>query len=672
MKTILVIEDSEQNLYLTRFILEQHGYQVIAATDGPTGIDSARAHRPHLILLDIQLPGMDGHEVARRLRSHPELDATPIVAVTSYAMTGDRESILAAGCTGYIEKPINPDTFVSEIESVLAEFTGLPRDFRVLVVDDLEPNRELLKAVFEAHGWRVAWAGNGTEALELARRAPPELVISDILMPGMDGFSLCREWRRDPALQPIPFVFYTATYTDAQDESFGLSLGADAYLTKPLEPQVLMERLHGILGTPPGVRTPSQSPPPDEQTTLREYNAALVRKLEDKMLQVEALNRELEQRVTLRTRELETANLELQAFGSIGTWTSESAEPGRLTWSAETCRIFGIDPSRFDGRRDTFFRLVHPDDLETVTLASREVWSGRRRLNIQHRIIRPDGQLRWVHQEGSLTTEQPDKPRRVVGIVRDITDYRRLEEQLRQSQKMEAIGQLAGGVAHDFNNLLTIIQGHTSLLAALPGLPEKARESTRDIATTIERAARLTRQLLTFSRRQTAQLHAQNLNGIVSEMTRMLRSLVGARLNLVEKLTPNLPDVLADTTMLEQVIMNLVVNARDAMPDGGDLTLQTFGTHLDPAAAARIGCRSDGLHVCLAVTDTGCGIDGRHLPHLFEPFFTTKAHGKGTGLGLAVVYGIVRQHGGHITVTSKPGTGTTFTVYLPAHDSHAR
>jgi two-component system cell cycle sensor histidine kinase/response regulator CckA len=672
MKTVLIIEDNEQNLYLARFMLEQRGYRVEAAPDGPSGIVAALRLRPALILLDIQLPGMDGHEVARRLRSHAALLGVPIVAVTSYAMPGDRERILAAGCTGYVEKPINPESFLPEVEAFMAAQGENGGALRVLVVDDIEANRYLLEALLRSHGYKVARASQGAEALELARLEPPDLIVSDILMPVMDGFSLCREWRKDARLADIPFVFYTATYTSPEDEELAMSLGADLFLIKPLEPDVLMPRLQDLLTAHREgrlVRPPRTQA--DDQASLREYNAALIRKLEDKMRQLESLNRQLEQRVRERTTELEAANRELQALSHVGTWTSELSPRSRLTWSPETHRIFGLPPEAFDGRQETFFSLVHPDDLESVRAASRDAWAGLRPLNVEHRILRAEGRVRWVHEQAELERDAQGLPVRLVGIVRDITDQRVLAEQLRQAQKMEAVGQLAGGVAHDFNNLLTVVQGHASLLLAMQGLPPGATESAQQIAEAAERASSLTRQLLTFSRQQLLRLRPLDLNGIVAGMTRMLRRIVGEHIALHEGLASSLPRVLADTGMMEQVIMNLVVNARDAMPKGGRLSLQTSVVELDAASVAQSPSARAGRYVVLSISDTGSGIEPEHLPHIFEPFFTTKGVGHGTGLGLATVYGIIQQHQGWITVDTEPGHGTKFSIFLPITEAAA-
>jgi len=253
----------------------------------------------------------------------------------------------------------------------------------------------------------------------------------------------------------------------------------------------------------------------------------------------------------------------------------------------------------------------------------------------------------------------------LLGLFRDVTAQKRLEDQLRQAQKMEAIGQLAGGVAHDFNNILTVIHGHASLLGAGGNLSPASSRSSQQIIQAAERAAGLTRQLLTFSRRQVMQPRRLDMNEVVNNMTKMLARILGEDINLQLNYFPQPALVQADAGMMEQVLLNLSVNSRDAMPNGGQLSLRIAVLDLDACHLAHHPDARPGRFVCLSAMDTGCGIPQENLRRIFEPFFTTKEVGKGTGLGLATVYGIVKQHQGWIEVETSVGKGTTFKVFLP-------
>lgn len=256
-----------------------------------------------------------------------------------------------------------------------------------------------------------------------------------------------------------------------------------------------------------------------------------------------------------------------------------------------------------------------------------------------------------------------------VAAIRDVTERRNLEAQLRQAQKMESVGQLAAGVAHDFNNILTIIQGNTGLMMSDPGITAEAQDSLRQISTAAGRAANLTGQLLAFSRRQIMQPKILNLNEGINNLAKMLHRLIGEQIKLQLNCAEKLPPIHVDEGMMEQIVLNLAVNARDAMPKGGSLTISTQAVDIDERFLPFHSEARVGRFVCLRITDTGTGIEASIRDRIFDPFFTTKEVGKGTGLGLATVYGIVKQHQGWIEVESQVRCGSTFSVYLPVHIS---
>ncbi|MGN6392244.1 MAG: response regulator [Gemmatimonadales bacterium] len=336
------------------------------------------------------------------------------------------------------------------------------------------------------------------------------------------------------------------------------------------------------------------------------------------------------------------------------------------------CRLLGLPESQLlDAPMEA---LLHPDDIPVERAERRRLLEGdTRTLDLELRWLRPGGPPLWMYLNASAVQDAGGRPKYLLVYLRDVTERKSLEDQLRLAQKMEAVGQLAGGIAHDFNNLLTAILGSTELLLSSTGPEDPRREDVQEIGRAAHRASALVRQLLAFSRKQVMQPRLVNLNAIVRDMGGMLRRLVGERIALRLDLDPALGEVTADPGQIEQVIANLGVNARDAMPDGGMLTIVTANVSRPGVPGAdREGLPPGGPLVALAVSDTGTGMDEHVLAHLFEPFFTTKEMGRGTGLGLATVYGIVRQSGGQIQVASRPGEGSTFTVYFPRVDEPVR
>jgi two-component system cell cycle sensor histidine kinase/response regulator CckA len=332
-------------------------------------------------------------------------------------------------------------------------------------------------------------------------------------------------------------------------------------------------------------------------------------------------------------------------------------------WNAAAERLFGYSTAEAVGQ--SILLLVPAEQHDAAERTVRRLGEGEQVPPYEAARLRKDGTSVAVSVRPSLVVHQG----RVIGfslIYHDLTHARRLEEQLRQTQKMEAIGRLAGGVAHDFNNLLTVINGYGELLLGALGAGESSRAYAQEIGRAGERAAALTRQLLAFSRQQVLEVKVVDLNESVRASEQLLRRLIGEDVRLETALAPDLDRVRADPGQMGQVIMNLALNARDAMPTGGRLTIETANVRLDEAYARGRPEVVPGRYVLLAVSDTGCGMTEQTLARVFEPFFTTKEVGKGTGLGLAVVHGVVSQSGGHVAASSEPGRGTAFKVYLPA------
>lgn len=420
---------------------------------------------------------------------------------------------------------------------------------KLLIVDDNQQNLYLLQVLLSAKGFQVELASNGAEALERARRVPPDMVISDILMPVMDGFALCRAWKDDERLKNIPFVFYTATYTDSKDEALALSLGADRFIIKPVEPHKFLALLEETMNNYEANQPVAPCQHVEEGEYYKKYNEALIRKLEAKMLQLEEANRTLERDITER----------------------KQAEEER----------------------------------------------------------------------------------------------RKFQDQMIQAQKMESIGRLAGGIAHDFNNMLGVIFGCVEMALLQLDQAHPVYANIKEIQGAAQRSAALTRQLLAFARRQAVSRKALNMNDTMAGMLNILQRLIGENIELVWKPGTGLWLVKMDPSQVDQILANLCVNARDAISGAGQVLIETNNVVFDAASCRQHEGLAPGEYVRLSVSDNGCGMDKETLAHLFEPFFTTKGIGKGTGLGLATVYGIVKQNEGHISIRSEPNHGTTFGIYFP-------
>ncbi|MBI5365770.1 MAG: response regulator [Planctomycetes bacterium] len=702
---------------------------------------------------------------------------------------------------------------------------------KILIADDNPMNLKLLRITLQAEGHQVREAADGCEALALLGRETFDVVISDVLMPNLDGYRLCLKIRRDPKLAVLPLILYSSTFESPTDRELAFQCGANLFVGKPAPAAVLLHAIQAAVEAGARPAAPSAEVPEHELDAMKTYSERLVSVIEEKNLEL-----------TRRAQALAASEerfRELVAHLPQVLWMATADQRESLYVSPAYERIWGRSCASLAAAPQSWMDAIHPEDRARVAAEATPEKLARGGWWNEYRIVRPDGETRWISDRGFPIRRSDGVVYRVAGVATDITERvvaerrqaaqhavtlalaesagleqaaprvlqaicgglgwavgeiwvpdrearflglhtqwhapavrvegfaeasraltfapgsglpgrvwaeraplwiadvacaadlpraecaaaaglhaafgcpvlagnqvvavltffspeirtpdddllqmmgtlgsqlaqfierRRVEQallaseaQLRQAQKMESLGLLAGGVAHDFNNLLNAIIGFSDLLALKLRPEDPLRSYADEIQRAGESAAALTRQLLAVSRKQVLRPEVLDLGGLVEEMAKLLRRLIGEDIALETSRAGAAP-VRVDRGQMEQVLLNLVVNARDAMPKGGRLTIETRDVLIEgEPARPRLGIVA-GRYVVLAVTDTGAGMDAATQARIFEPFFTTKPESKGTGLGLAIVYGVVKQSGGDIWVYSEPGKGTTFKVYLP-------
>jgi two-component system, cell cycle sensor histidine kinase and response regulator CckA len=519
------------------------------------------------------------------------------------------------------------------------------RRIQVLLIEDNPSDALLIQTMLrEARGmtFQLERASTLEAGCERLRRGTVDVVLLDLGLPDSSGLDTLRGLRAGTASTPLVPVVVMSGDEDEEVAVQAVQQGAQDYLVKG---QV------------------------DRGQLMRSIRYAKERsEAEEALRQAHA---DLEKRVVERTAELRTVADDLRASQQLLQAIIDNAtaliclkdlEGRYLLVNRSFEHVVKKNNHEILGRTD--HHLFPRESADTYRAFDRQALDARAALETELVAILDDGPHTYITVKCPLY-DPAGNAFAVCGISTDITERKRLEDQLRHSQKMEAVGRLAGGVAHDFNNLLTGILGYSEIALGRSRAGDSPREEVEEIRKAAERAAGLTTQLLAFSRRQLLQPRLVDLNSVVAGMDRMLRRLIGEDIELVTALAPEVGGVRADPGQIEQVIMNLAVNSRDAMPQGGTLTIETASVVLDHAGARNHPPLQPGSFVMLKVGDTGLGMDEETQRHIFEPFFTTKDPGRGTGLGLSTVYGIVRQSGGQIFVSSARGAGTRFDIYLP-------
>ncbi len=661
---------------------------------------------------------------------------------------------------------------------------------RILIVDDKEENLYYLRALLTGHGYAVDSARHGAEALVKARQNLPQLVISDLLMPVMDGYTLLSQWKADARLRDSPFIVYTATYTDVEDERLALQLGADAFILKPSEPEDFLARIKEVQArVKTGEAVAPKQPSVDEQDNLKLYSETLIRKLEEKTQQLEETNRALQRDVAERKqteislRESEERFRQLAENINELFWITNPGKQEIVYLSPAFEKIWGRPCLDIGCSLSAWLQMIHPDDRARMADAIRK----KQRLGTYdetYRILRPDGSTRWVRDRAFPVLDHTGQCYRLVGTAEDVTESRRtegrfrhlvesniqgiffwkkgcgiteaneaflrmightaedvaagelrldritppeyadadaraarqiaergvcepyekeyvrkdgrrvtvllgsarfaddpdegvgfavdrterkkLEQQFLRVQRMEGIGTLAGGIAHDLNNVLGPIIMSLELLE-MHFRDAASRELLAVIGASARRGADMVRQVLSFARGVEGRRVQVQVKHLIQEIERIANDTFLKHIRVHISIARDLAVVHGDPTQIHQVLLNLCLNARDAMPKGGALHISAENIVLDEQYAASNIDAHPGPYIVIEVEDNGLGISSEILDKIFDPFFTTKEVGKGTGLGLSTAQAIVKSHRGFIRVSSEAGRGTKFQVYLPAY-----
>jgi two-component system cell cycle sensor histidine kinase/response regulator CckA len=688
MATILIVDDGQTNRELLTTLLGYQHHTTVEAADGAEGLERAREIHPDLIISDILMPTMDGYEFARLLREDPAIAATPVIFYSAHYLLREA-GLLAAKCgvQYVVPKPVEPEELLRTVDAALAQAAarGIPlpvenfdrEHIRVLTnklsqqAEELQDLNGRLEALIEiGHELNVSQdpsclveryckaarkvVGAACASVCITSASPGDCFSTGLPSSGgACGWSACGATGSLSERLASQVCRAGRECTEgASDPASPATPAVGSYLVVPI---LTRNRDYGWLGVGRKVANPGFTG--DDERLLMTLAAQLAVSYENAGLFDELKRRaeDLEHEVVERRQSVEKYRMVV-----------EQASDG-IAIADERGDYLEVNPKMLDMlgyTREQFLKLnmqdLAPKEDGVRDLIPFEQLRSGKGFRKEHRLVRHDGNL--IEVEISMSRLEDG---RVQALVRDVADRKRLESELRQSQKLEAVGRLAGGVAHDFNNLLTVILGHSDLALAMPDLNEKRRRDIEDIREAGGRAAVLTSQLLAFSRKQVLQPKVLSVSAAVANLTKMLARLIHSNIEVVTQLDGDLWRAKVDPGQLDQVILNLALNARDAMPLGGKLMIETGNRHFE---GEQIGLQAEvppGDYVMLAVSDTGSGMDAETRSHIFEPFFTTKALGRGTGLGLSTVYGIVRQSGGHIWVFSEPGHGTTMKIYFP-------
>lgn len=750
---ILVINDNPDSLELISFILDQSGYEILTADGGKSGLEAAMQVIPDLVISDVRMPDLDGFEVCRLLRADPQLKTIPIILVT--AISKDTESAikgLEAGADDYLEVPIDPARLAAKVARMI-ERKKIEIE-RKESEDRLRESRDMLRLAMSASrmgAWsrdlikdEVEWseeleaifglpAGSFSNSLDAyyeyihpedrqrvkqtaltAIDERKDFVVefrfyhSDGSLRWMEGRGMAVY---SPDGDPIKVYGIGADITERKqaEESLRLSQnhlalaqeigkmgsfewnmksdkfiiseeldvlyganigdlggGFDAWLNfvHPEDRKAVEQNMENLLSSG-SLLNEFRLITPAGETRWISAIAKVFYDHEGKPERIVGVNKNISERKHAELELLESEKRFRAVFDNAALGIVLVNFEGQIILSNTALQqMLGYTEEELLSMH--FSQCTHPDDIEKEVVPAEELFEGViNYFQVEKRYIKKNGDVMWGYLTSSAVNKEGEGTLFAIRMIQDITERKLLEEQLRQAQKLESVGRLAGGIAHDFNNMLTAINGYSDLTLRKLDPENPLRRNIEEIKKAGERSALLTQQLLAFSRQQVLQPKVLDLNETIHETSKMLRRLIGEDIELKLVLNPKIRRIKADPGQLAQVIMNLTVNARDAVTKDGEITVYTDDIYLDEKFVKMHYPIKAGDYVVLSVSDNGAGMDNETRNRIFEPFFTTKGQTEGTGLGLATVYGIVKQSGGYIWMESEIGRGTTFLLCFP-------
>jgi PAS domain S-box-containing protein len=695
MAKVLVVADNPNNRELLVTFLGYCGHSLREATDGAEALALVSSEHPDLVIADILMPTMDGYELVRRLRSLPEVAQTPVIFCTPPFMEREAKDLARKSAVKHVL--VNPvdldavkklvDTLVDKtssvhvgpVEPLLSKLMERNNDLAIVnlrleellkttlryLASESDPRRliqEFCKSARELINARCAVVGLVSADGEIAA----SLEVAGLEGATNSSFQELQKTHRAVRVvignngDPRPVRLRNP---GGKPEALGFPPDCPSFDSILAAPIASPKRTYGWLCLFQKLGAQEFS---EEEQHLAGTLGSLVGRIYENTSHANELERELAER---RRKEVETRNAEQQLSLALkasrtGIWTWDALKD-LMVWDENVYDMFGVPWGAFGGTFEAAAAMVHPEDRDATISEIHRCTPQRPACVMAFRVVWSDGSIHYLEANGRGFHDKSGQLIRMIGTTRDITEQRQLQEQLRQAQKMEAVGQLAGGIAHDFNNMLNTILGYAEVILAQSSIEDSIYARIEEIRKAGEQASVLTQQLLAFGRRQLLQPRVLNVADTLRGIDALLRRVIGADVEIITVLDEPLAQVKVDPTQIQQVLLNLAVNARDAMPQGGKLVLEAKNATLDESQARRHEVPA-GRYVMLSVSDDGCGMTADIQKRVFEPFFTTKEVGQGTGLGLATAYGIVQQSGGHISLYSEPGVGTTFQMLFPS------